>query len=677
MQNRAQRQRHGALHTVPARERQWTLAAAGDSWPRQRVQEATRLASHLIMRTLLVLHVWLYTIHAAPAPLQTTTNRQGQSILSIPLVPHHVHRRRLSIDEPVMAEHRPRRRHLDGDLQVASLFQGYGTHYADLWCGTPPQRQTVIVDTGSGVTAFPCSGCDDCGVPKYHIDQLFIEADSSSFHKLSCNECLRGHCKSSSSAECSIGMSYQEGSSWSAYEVRDECYVGGMHEAAVTVAEATGHQDDLDPFVAPDFAFPLKFGCQTHLTGLFKTQLADGIMGMDNAEAAFWAQMAKQLGMAQKFALCFGRSPTASRTGTNAGAMTMGGSDDRLHESDMVFSATDEGRGFYNVHVSKVYLRLGGGDSALSQDDSATVQRLDVSDSDLNRGGVIVDSGTTDTYYNRAIGDAFKQVWKQLVGADYSHSAVDLTEEELHALPTVLFQISGDVAMNQGLADLNPGRKIVGLAGDLDPENPYDVILAMPASHFYEFDTRTNKYTSRFYVDEGGGSVLGANAMMGHDVFFDVDNHRVGWAESTCDYEKLVEPFVKAGALVPPPVPTRQDHPDGEPSDFDSNGNGASCSSASCRFTAMVAVLAFVAVVLVVVVRSRSRRSKIRYTVADSELELREARDAEDGDFASVSYRDHPVHQTSALSDDGSGTESYASANPFMIDDEEEMGVLT
>ena len=31
--------------------------------------------------------------------------------------------------------------------QVAALFQGYGTHYADLWCGTPPQRQTVIVDT--------------------------------------------------------------------------------------------------------------------------------------------------------------------------------------------------------------------------------------------------------------------------------------------------------------------------------------------------------------------------------------------------------------------------------------------------------------------------------------------------------------------------------------------------
>ena len=44
-------------------------------------------------------------------------------------------------------------------VQIASLFQGYGTHYADLWCGSPArQRQTVIVDTGSGVTALRPTG---------------------------------------------------------------------------------------------------------------------------------------------------------------------------------------------------------------------------------------------------------------------------------------------------------------------------------------------------------------------------------------------------------------------------------------------------------------------------------------------------------------------------------------
>ena len=40
---------------------------------------------------------------------------------------------------------------------------GYGTHYAYIWVGTPPQRQSVIVDTGSFHTAFPCEPCSNCG----------------------------------------------------------------------------------------------------------------------------------------------------------------------------------------------------------------------------------------------------------------------------------------------------------------------------------------------------------------------------------------------------------------------------------------------------------------------------------------------------------------------------------
>ena len=39
--------------------------------------------------------------------------------------------------------------------------------------------------------------------------------------------------------------------------------------------------DHIDPVDASQFAFELKFGCQTSITGLFVTQLADGIMGME------------------------------------------------------------------------------------------------------------------------------------------------------------------------------------------------------------------------------------------------------------------------------------------------------------------------------------------------------------------------------------------------------------
>jgi hypothetical protein len=45
---------------------------------------------------------------------------------------------------------------------TAPLFEGIGTHYSFIWVGTPPQRVSVIMDTGSHHTAFPCTGCN-CG----------------------------------------------------------------------------------------------------------------------------------------------------------------------------------------------------------------------------------------------------------------------------------------------------------------------------------------------------------------------------------------------------------------------------------------------------------------------------------------------------------------------------------
>ena len=42
-------------------------------------------------------------------------------------------------------------------------------------------------------------------------------------------------------------------------------------------------------------------------------------------------------------------------------------------------------------------------------------------------------------------------------------------------------------------------------------------------------------------MTEGGGSVLGANTIRGHDVFFDIpESGRIGFAPSECDYQHLI-----------------------------------------------------------------------------------------------------------------------------------------
>lgn len=286
-------------------------------------------------------------------------------------------------------------------LQIAGLFQGYGTHYADMWCGSPiPQRQTVIVDTGSGVTAFPCNECSNCGVPDYHVDALYDETQSTSFTKLSCSDCLRGDCDGSSNT-CTFGMSYQEGSSWNAFEASDLCYVGGFHDRPTQEDTDTTNKKadaaDIDPFHAPAFSFRMKFGCQTRITGLFITQLADGIMGMDIAQPALWYQMYNANKIQHKaFSLCFSRKTDAERTGTESGAMSLGGTDERLHKTPLVYTSTTEGSGFYVVHIRKMYLREGGGGlSSFSGNSNLKVIQLDLDEDALNAGRVIVDSGTT------------------------------------------------------------------------------------------------------------------------------------------------------------------------------------------------------------------------------------------------------------------------------------------
>eukprot|EP01038_Epipyxis_sp_PR26KG_P008920 gene8920-12029_t len=361
--------------------------------------------------------------------------------------------------------------------QLTPLYPGYGTHFTYIYVGTPPQRQSVIIDTGSHFTAFPCTGCYQCGA---HTDSYWNPNNSSS---INIQRCGNGQL-------CQISQSYAEGSSWQAYKVVDRLWVGGTSIFSVPTAVS--------------FAVDFMFGCQTSETGLFRTQLADGIMGMSIADDTLPNQLVKQgISKSKIFALCF-------RVG--GGIMTLGGVDQRLHNSSSSLidyaQIISTRNGWFGVRIMDV--------SVVSTNGAVYPLKLSQSYFENSYSGPIIDSGTTITYLPSSIQTLFINTFNKVFGSNIlivnSINYIILTEAQLLKLPTVVFHL---------LSSTN---------GIIKVSMPYYSYLSYKGSNKYYFDIS---------FGSSGITILGANFMTDHNVIFDSSNNRVGFAESSCDYDSI------------------------------------------------------------------------------------------------------------------------------------------
>mmetsp|Transcript_32186 Transcript_32186/g.36597 ORF Transcript_32186/g.36597 Transcript_32186/m.36597 type:complete len:240 (-) Transcript_32186:58-777(-) len=115
-----------------------------------------------------------------------------------------------------------------------------------------------------------------------------------------------------------------------------------------------------------------------------------------------------------------------------------------------------------------------------------------------------------------------------------------MTESEVLALPSLILQLNGDEEYNrQTYPDQNNLPETAAAA--LDPDHPYDVLHIIPPSHYMEKIKNSKVYVPRLYTDDFGVPIIGANGMMGHDIYFDIEGQRIGWAESNCNYHNLLQ----------------------------------------------------------------------------------------------------------------------------------------
>lgn len=140
-------------------------------------------------------------------------------------------------------------------LQSASLYGGiydYAYYFVSILVGTPPQRESVIVDSGSSLLGFPCYNCRECG--RSHMDEGFDFTKSSTAHWLSCHDpqCIAGRCGLGD--VCPYQQSYSEGSS-----------IEGNYFSDFV---ALGEQERNNSFVRFDY-----IGCHNRETKLFVSQV--------------------------------------------------------------------------------------------------------------------------------------------------------------------------------------------------------------------------------------------------------------------------------------------------------------------------------------------------------------------------------------------------------------------
>ncbi|KAG6973927.1 hypothetical protein JG688_00003307 [Phytophthora aleatoria] len=273
--------------------------------------------------------------------------------------------------------------------------------------------------------------------------------------------------------------SYMEGSMWQAVMVDELVWVGGFSTPS----------DEMEG-VLKTFGFRFPVGCQTKETGLFITQKENGIMGLGRHRSTVMSYMLNAGRVTQNlFTLCFAG---------DGGELVFGEVDYSHHTSDVGYTPLlDDKSAYYPVHVKDI--RMNG-------------VSLGIDAGTINSGrGVIVDSGTTDTFFDSKGSRTFMKAFRNAAGREYSEKRMDLTNDELAALPTISIILSG-------------------MKGD----GTDDVQLDIPASRYLTPSDNAGSYNGNFHFSERSGGVLGASTMIGFDVIFDTENKRVGFAESDC-----------------------------------------------------------------------------------------------------------------------------------------------
>jgi len=398
------------------------------------------------------------------------------------------------------------------EARIYGSIHGYAYYFIDILVGSPvPQRQSVILDTGSTILAFPCKNCKNCG---NHIDAPF---DFSASDTAEWQQCEGGcPCRNE---RCSYYQGYTEGSSIAGYWFQDYIRIGDVERKNPAVKAYAG--------------------CHDAETKLFTTQKASGIVGVAprrsrDHETIIDALFSDQKGAVDTkvFAICLA---------DQGGILTVGGYNQSLHRN--YDNAEEKPTVVWTPMENHLYYSIG-------------IEDADIEGKSLGGrsawGSVIVDSGTTFTYVP-------PEIWK---GISETFESFCKDPEHCKGVRTHHSDDCWEIEDEKDL-DTFPVFRITFKGGGTIHWRAHSYLFPKPPS---------KKWCLAIDDNRKHDTVLGMSFMVQRDVIFDRTEDRVGFADAACprylDKLRPPPPEHKALPLYPkefystsPPVSTDTDAP--------------------------------------------------------------------------------------------------------------------
>ena len=345
-------------------------------------------------------------------------------------------------------------------------------YYINIFLGNNKTKQSLILDTGSQITAIPCKPlCEKCG---RHLNSFYelknntqiLPCEDPRCSKLNHNVC------SPSIKQCSFNVNYGEGSALNGVYFEDLLSFG-------------------DGYNKPNQPYKIPIGCITEETKHFINQSVDGIIGLSNSDKTIISYLYNEKLIPHNvFSLCFSR---------DKGYFTLGDINSSFHQENITYISIDSGD-HYRTNISKIKVNN---------------DQLNISSQ------AIIDSGTTLSYFPKNVNE---QLSKLIV--KNCKNSLFCNDYYTNPFLGLCFKLKSAKLKND-LIDILPNITFI-----FNDKAKYTLF---GEDYYFEIaqDGKT-EICLGLMSWEKNNILLGGNFMHNHDIIFNKENKQIGFARSLC-----------------------------------------------------------------------------------------------------------------------------------------------